>query len=451
MAKLFAGARIRTLRRGLALTQVELARQLDLSTSYLNQLENDQRPLTATVLMALTSTFDIDAAYFSPDNDARSIADLKSVFPDAPADQLGDLAARYPELVPEILELAHRDRRETLGPYEAVRDFFYDAHNYIDELDRKAEQLADQLGDPQLRLSRLAGRLDGDAGVTVRFRRHSTGPRRIYHPDIRELHLRTGLTDAQLIFEVALQYGLLMEDEALTRLATSLPDPESRAVGHLGLAQYYAAAVTLPYRRFLQIAEDYRYDIDNIAAHFGTGIETTCHRLSTLQRPGARGVPFFFVRTDRAGNISKRQSSTSFHFSRSGGSCPLWVIHRAFETPGRFVRQVASMPDGRSYLWVARTVQGPVSGFGAPRKEFTVGLGCDISQAERLVYSQGLDLSPDSATPIGPGCTACPRPNCPQRAFPQNRRPIALDLNVTADEPYRTMAGTKDSASRFHS
>lgn len=447
MAKLFAGARIRTLRHTRQLTQVKMARQLELSTSYLNQLENDQRPLTATVLMALTAAFEVDAAYFSPDNDARTIANLQSTFPQVPAEQLGDLAARYPDLIPELLDLVRRGDQPEAGPYEAVRDFFYDARNYIDQLDRLGEDLAARLGDPQFRLSRMAALMDADAAVTVRFRRHSAGPRRIFDPGTRELDLRTGLTGAQNLFEIALQYALLRHSELLDQLAEPLPE-NARQVGRFGLAQYFAAAVVLPYERFRAVAEEYHYDIDRIAAHFGSGVETTCHRLSTLQRNGARGVPFFFVRTDRAGNISKRQSATSFHFSRSGGSCPLWVIHRAFETPGRFTRQVAAMPDGRSYLWVARTVQGPAHGFGTPRKEFVVGLGCDLSQADRLIYSQGLDLSPESATPIGPGCTTCPRPNCPQRAFPQAARSLDLDLNVTTDVPYRTVDGGGAETSR---
>ena len=142
-------------------------------------------------------------------------------------------------------------------------------------------------------------------------------------------------------------------------------------------------------------------------------------------------MPFFFIRTDRAGNISKRQSATSFHFSRSGGSCPLWVVHRAFETPNRITRQVATMPDGHSYLWIARHIQGQVQPFGTPRKEFSVGLGCDISQAHRLIYSDALNLNPAAATPIGPGCTTCPRSACPQRAFPQSGVEAHHDLNAS--------------------
>ena len=439
MSKHFAGARIRTLRRGRNLTQQEMARRLNLSTSYLNQLENDQRPLTVTVLMALSQHFDVDPAFFSPDHDARTIGELRDAFPSVPDDQLADLVARYPDLVAEVLELADRaPSRVDDSPYRLVRDFFYEAHNYVHELDLLGEELASRLGDPQLRLTRLSTSLDRDLGVVVRFRKLTSGPRRVYHPETRELHLRTGLSEAQLCFELSLQYALTGHADVLHGIAADLPTEEAREIAVLALAQYFAAAVVMPYEQMLSTAEDVRYDIDRLAVHFGTGFETTCHRLSTLNRPGNRGVPFFFVRTDRAGNISKRQSATGFHFSRSGGSCPLWVIHRAFETPGRVTRQVAGMPDGRHYLWISRTVAGQIHGFGQPRKEFAVGLGCDLEQAERLVYAQGLDLSPASATPIGPGCTTCPRERCPQRAFPHAGRQVVVDLDATLDFSYTT-------------
>ncbi|RNE48791.1 short-chain fatty acyl-CoA regulator family protein [Corynebacterium alimapuense] len=439
MSKHFAGAAIRTLRRGHNLTQQDMARRLNLSTSYLNQLENDQRPLTVTVLMSLSTNFDVDPAFFSPDRHARTVSELRDAFPTVPDQQLADLTARYPDLVTQVLDLAERSPsgREK-GPYSLVRDFFYEAHNYIDSLDRLGEELASRLGEPQLRVTRLATALDLDLGVSVRFRKITSGPRRIFHPETRELHLRTGLSEAQLTFELSLQYGLLAHSELFNELSSPLPTEESRGIAHLALAQYFAAAVVMPYEVILSTAESTRYDIDRLADHFGTGFETTCHRLSTLQRPGARGVPFFFVRTDRAGNISKRQSATGFHFSRTGGSCPLWVIHRAFETPGRVTRQVASMPDNRNYLWIARTVQDQLRGFGQPRKEFAVGLGCDLDQAERLIYANGLDLSPGSATPIGPGCRACSRQHCPQRAFPQAGKKVLVNLDATVDESYAT-------------
>ena len=175
----------------------------------------------------------------------------------------------------------------------------------------------------------------------------------------------------------------------------------------------------MPYRGFLDAAEAMAYDIERLAHRFGVGFEAVCHRLSTLQRPGAPGLPFFFMRVDRAGNVSKRQSATDFHFSRIGGTCPLWIVYEAFSHPTQVLTQVARMPDGRTYLWIARQVHSGPAGFRAPGKTFAVALGCDIAQAQRLVYSKGLELrDPAAAAAIGTGCKTCERADCPQRAFP---------------------------------
>lgn len=434
MSKHYAGARIHALRKQRGLTQVEMAKQLGLSTSYLNQIENDQRPLTVTVLMQLSRRFGIDPGYFSADRDLRTLSDLRHLFPKAKEETLSDLASRFPELMPRFIEVAKALPAEEEGPYEAVRDFFYDAHNYIHELDVLAEELARQIGDRVLRRGRLAARLEDELGVTTYFGR--PGPRRSFDPTTRELCLRAGLTEARLIFEMSLQYCLLAHQDLCDNLVSELPAGEAQDIGRLGLAQYFAAAVTMPYTAFLEAAESTRYDIDVIASIFGTGFESTAQRLATLQRPGSKGVPFSFIRTDRAGNISKRQSSTSFHFARSGGSCPLWIVHRAFETPNRITRQVASMPDGHAYLWIARFVQGQAKSWGTPRREFVVGLGCDVEQAGQIIYADALSLDADSATPIGPGCTNCPRPNCPQRALPQQGRPLSISLHCSAETAY---------------
>jgi XRE family transcriptional regulator, fatty acid utilization regulator len=212
---------------------------------------------------------------------------------------------------------------------------------------------------------------------------------------------------------------------------------ETHALARIGLANYFAGALLMPYGAFLAAAERERYDIERLGALFGVGYETICHRLSSLQRPGALGVPFFFIRVDRAGNISKRQSATDFHFSRVGGTCPLWNVYEAFAQPGRILTQVAQMPDGRTYLWIARTVQHAAGGDGDPGKTFAIGLGCDIRHAGRLVYSKGLALAdPAAATPIGAGCKVCERPACPQRAFPLIGRPLAVDETRSVINPY---------------
>ena len=209
------------------------------------------------------------------------------------------------------------------------------------------------------------------------------------------LRLSPLLTAGQRAFQIATHLALAGHADLIDDLVAEadLSGPEARALARIGLANYFAGALILPYGAFRSAAEELRYDIDLLQRRFRVGFETVAHRLSTLQRPGARGVPFFFVRVDRAGNISKRQSATDFHFSRVGGSCPLWNVYEAFAHPGEIRTQLAQMPDGRAYLWVARTVTRRYGGFGTPAKTFAIGLGCDLHHAHRLVYADGLDLA----------------------------------------------------------
>lgn len=426
MAKLFAGGRIRTVRRQHDLTQVDMARRIGISASYLNQLENDQRPLTVAVLVELTRAFGLDPAYFSGDDERRTITELSGLLPDIEHEVLRDIAARFPDVAKSILAIPSHLGVGAANPYAAVRTFFQDNRNYFDDLDRAAEDLASGARGRQARLTSLAAAFDQRLGYTVRFNQpaaHVEGARSAIDATARELRLRAGLTEAQQCFEMAYHFGLLTQGPLIDAHLNAHPGTRghtaARDITRHGLAQYFAAAVTMPYAEILDAAVSTRYDIEVIASRFGTSFESTCQRLGTLQRPHAAAVPFFFIRTDRAGNISKRQSTTTFPFAVAGGTCPLWVVHRAFDTRNRVTRQVSVMPDGSTYLWVARMVQGPTSGFGAPRQENAVALGCDITHAPQMIYADGLDLRPDSATPIGPGCEMCPRDRCPQRAFPK--------------------------------
>ncbi|MFJ9743552.1 short-chain fatty acyl-CoA regulator family protein, partial [Streptomyces sp. NPDC101166] len=181
---------------------------------------------------------------------------------------------------------------------------------------------------------------------------------------------------------------------------------------------------------------DFRYDIERLSAFFTQSYETICHRLSTLQRPKLRGVPFSFVRVDRAGNMSKRQSATGFHFSSSGGTCPLWNVYETFAYPAKIMTQIAQMPDGRKYLWVARTVERRATRYGEPGKTFAIGLGCELRHAGRTVYADGLDLNEPKATPIGAGCRVCERSNCPQRAFPPLGKSLDISEHRSSISPY---------------
>lgn len=462
------GVRLRRLREERGLTQTAVARALGISNSYLSQIEQNQRPLTVPLLLKLNAAFGVDVQLFSEDEEGRLISDVREALADGGDEpistaELRELALNMPAVGRALVSL-HRKARQSaeraeamalrLGedvsgdaparmPFEQVRDFFYSRRNHVAELDEAAERLyaAAGLAPRQVRPGLVAW-LAERHGVRVIFDETDAAQRR-YDVAHRTLYVSAFIKQGQQAFQMALQLAFLEAGEIIEGLidAALLEERETRDLLRIGLAQYFAGALVLPYGDFLRQAEAYGYDIDRLGRHFGVGFETVCHRLSTLQRPGAQGVPFFFIRVDRAGNISKRQSATDFHFSRVGGSCPLWNVYEAFVQPGRVLTQMAQMPDSRTYLWIARTVGslGPV--YRAPGKTFAIGLGCDIRHAGRLVYSQGLNLSDQAvATPIGAGCKICERPACPQRAFPFIGRALQIDVDRSASTPYPTAA-----------
>ncbi len=417
----------------------------------------------------------MDAQEFSDDGEARLVADLRDALADNPGGEavalaeLREVATQMPAVGRALLALHRRhaaaleqieamaaelgDGRGDIAraqpmPYEVVRDFFSANNNYFDTLDQAAEAVALQAraqGGPLV--DWLHQRMRDRHGVRVMpMASHVPDKLRSYDPGTRLLHLADSLTPGQQAFQIAIQLALLEAGDMIQPVVerAGFNDPALAALARISLAQYFAGALLLPYGPLLKAAEASRYDIDLLARHFGVGFETVCHRLSTLQRPDAAGVPFFFIRVDRAGNISKRQSATHFHFSRAGGTCPLWNVYEAFAQPGRILPQLARMPDGRTYLWVARTVEHGQRGYGAPGKMFSIGIGCDIRHAPRLVYSKGLDLADaDAPTPIGMGCKVCERTSCLQRAFPFVGRPVDVDENQSRFAPYAVAEPTR--------
>ena len=185
-------------------------------------------------------------------------------------------------------------------------------------------------------------------------------------------------------------------------------------------------------------ARSVRHDIDRLAQSFGTSFEQTCHRLSTLQREDARGVPFFFCRVDMAGNITKRHSATRLQFARFGGACPLWIVHEAVAIPDRILVQLAETPDGVRYVSMAKGLVKPSGSYQRAPRRYAVALGCEAEHASEFVYADGLDLkAAPAATRIGISCRICPRPDCDQRAFPPSDRPISVDPDSRGVVPYR--------------
>ncbi len=469
--KIFAGARLRRLRESRGISQAELARRLGLSPSYLNQIENDHRPLALANLPRLCTLFGVEPEYFSDAEDLRHAADLREatgdpIFGDSLISHAEAEAAvrSAPEVAQRFLRLyrawralneenailrvlkeneAPREPAASRMPYDEVRDWVQSRRNYFDSLDRAAEDLAERNGfgtddrwedfthyfrqRHNIEIDRAPGLLE--LGLVWRLDRSA-----------RKLYVAAETAPERQTFALAHVIGLIDQKARIARLVESagFGSDEARALARVGLANYFAGALSLPYRRFLTEAQAVRYDIQRLQSRFGVTFEQVCHRLSTLQRPRASGIPFWFLKTDIAGNVLKRSSATRFQFARFGGSCPLWNVHHSFTQPGRILVQLARTPDGVRYLSIARTV-GPGGGsYRARPRAVAVGLGCEIDYASETIYATGMDIDdPEVAEPIGPGCRTCERPDCRHRAVPPLGRALDVGDAERGVVPYR--------------
>ncbi|WP_299730581.1 helix-turn-helix transcriptional regulator [uncultured Tateyamaria sp.] len=459
--KLYAGAKLREVRTRVSLTQKDFAAKLGVSLPYLNQMENNNRPVSTSVVLSLAKEFGLDVTELSAGDGARVVSDMREALADpvfvADMPPLADLrlvASNAPALARAFLDL-HRAYRQTherlasldeaLGredarlrpsPWEEVRDFFHYCDNYIDAVDRAAEHFATAKGGHgNIRVAAVSAL--ANAGVTVSFDDSDT--LRQFDPEAGTLSISTRATHQSQTFQLLLQVALVRQDpllEATLDLAR-FHSNEARAIAKIGLANYFAGAALMPYTAFLEAAQATRHDLEQLATGFGASIEQVCHRLSTLQRPGAKGIPFFFVRVDQAGTITKRHSATRLQFARFGGACPLWNVHRAFEQPGQFLRQLAETPDGARYISLARDVSKAGGRFGAPVRRYAIALGCEVKHAPHLVFADGLDISRDAAfEPIGISCRICERKECHQRSVPPLERQLSVDPDTRGVLPY---------------
>ena len=446
--KLYAGIKLRELRNRLRLTQKEFGQKLHISLPYLNQMENNHRPLSASVVLALASEFGFDITEFTLGESERIVTDMREALADPlfttqpPLADLRLAASNAPALLRAFLDLhaAYRQSHERLASldealgrdegavrhsaWEEVRDFFHYCDNYIDAVDRAAESFSTDAG-ADTDVVQEAIQALGDLGIQVRSK--DDVPLRTLDSQGQELILSRRAPVATQRFQTLVQLALSIQGpliEATLDLARFHSDA-AREIAKIGLANYFAGATLMPYGRFLAAAKETRHDLERLADLFGASLEQVAHRLSTLQRPGTKGVPFFFVRVDQAGTITKRHSATRLQFARFGGACPLWNVHQAFEKPSQFLRQLAETPDGVRYLCLARDVSKSGGSFKVPLRRYAIGLGCEVSYATDLVYADGLDLR-GLFEPIGISCRICPRRDCHQRSVP----PIEHRLDV---------------------
>lgn len=457
--KLYAGVKLREIRGRLALTQKAFADKLSVSLPYLNQMENNHRPVSAAVVLALAQEFGLDVTELTVGESERLVTDMREALADPvfttltpPVADLRLAASNAPALARAFLDLhrAYRQTHERLASldealgredgamrpsaWEEVRDFFHYCDNYLDAMDRAAEHFATGAthGKP---VETLAQDLLRRSGISLYY--SDKAPLRHYDPAARRLDISARASGPSQRFQLLHQVALLTQNDLLeaTLDLARFSTAEARDIAKIGLANYFAGAALLPYRAFLTAAQEERHDLERLADIFGASIEQVGHRLSTLQRPGAKGIPFFFVRVDQAGTITKRHSSTRLQFARFGGACPLWNVHQAFETPGKFLRQLAETPDGVRYLCLARDVSKPAGAFLAPTRRYAIGLGCEVQHAAQLVYSDGLDLK-GRFEPIGISCRICERTSCHQRSVPPLAGRLRINPNARDILPY---------------
>lgn len=455
------GTKVRSIRRREHLTQTDLAAKLEISPSYLNLIEHNQRPLPAHLLVKVAQVLKVDLDSFADDDHSRLADDLQEAFGDPMFEEhpltTSDMRelSEHPATARAVLAL-YQAYRSTVESTRALASKVYDGDDFrgIDPAHLPSEEVSDVIQHnlnffPEL--EGIAGKVTIDRQDAYRSlvqhlrERHrievaivpvgrDRAATRRYDPERRVLSLSEVLPPWSRQFQLAHQLGLIeaadVIDAIVVRSKEFLTTPESAKLCRIALASYFAAALLMPYEDFLRVAEQVRYDIELLQHHYTASWEQVCHRLTTLRNPSRPGVPFHFVRVDIAGNISKRFSGTGIRFARFSGSCPRWDVHAAFLTPGRIRTQLSKMPDGTAYFCVARTIRKSF-GFAAGDALMAVGIGCPVDAGRKLVYADGYDLDNlDAAVPIGTSCRLCERLDCEQRAFPPLQHGFTIDENV---------------------
>lgn len=458
-AKLFLGHRLRRLRRDHTLSQTDMAARLGISPSYLNHLERNQRPVTASLLLKLAELFEVDVRAFASGGGHRTGPDeLAEIFSDTllsdlgvPRYELAELANNAPSVADAIARLYGAikevgrdpsmagDARAMITPETWVRDYIQQHRNHYPELEAAAETLGGALSDPLSMSEPLRRRLKDAWGIHAQVvpQAELGNISQLFDPDRKRFLLSSQLRAENRTFALAYQLAMVEFGPLVERMvaAAAPPDEGIAQLLHMSLVNYAAGAIMMPYGRFLAACEAMRYSIDRLCGEFGANVEQVAHRLTTLSRAGARGVPFFMLRVDPAGNISKRYAGDQFPFSRFGGTCPRWNLHAAFQVAGQVVTQLIETPDGHRYFTVARTIERPIK-TDLSGGLLAIGLGCDVVHAHKLSCAEGYDLARAPATPVGPACAICPRLDCGYRATAPAGRMLAVDRFKKTISPY---------------
>jgi len=456
------GGRISRLRRQRRLAQADLAAAIGISGSYLNLIEHNRRKITVPLLLKIAGYFGVEAGELADSDEGRLAGDLMEMFGDdvfADADvtnvEVRDLAHANPAAARAMLRLYDKYRAgshaapaaaEEGGEHfhlatDRISDFLQEHANHFPAIEEAAERIRADIDNTSEAFEHgLRSYLFNVFGIEVRLASLPHGIARTYDRLQSRLLVSDILPAESATFLVAHQLGQLAAGSEIGHLVEELPEGDAPALARNVLAAYFAAALVMPYGPFHRACRDYRYDIERLGRRFGASFEQVCHRMTTLQRPGALGIPLHLVRTDIAGNISKRFSLSGIHIPRHSGACPRWNVYSAFLSPERINVQLSQMPDGERYFCIARAFSKGDHRHNAPRRHFSIGLGCSILFAKEMIYSDGIDLgNPNGFVPIGVGCRICPRMECGQRAHPPADHRFRLDDAVRPESLYAKM------------
>ena len=324
------------------------------------------------------------------------------------------------------------ERSETPGTAltaaEEVDDFLFEHRNYFPDIEAAMDQVRDSISVSKMPSNREL--VDTFERLGLSLRRVSldtlpSGAHRLSHFDGRVLSIAIGLPHWTERFEIARRIAEHTARDAIEseiKAATDLTSDEARARANRALYAYGAASLVMPYETFYETAERLRYDIDALSMNFEASPEQLCHRFTSLRKPGSEGVPFAFLRANAAGYLTKRFPLPRLPIPRFGGACPLWAVYAAMQTPDMRHRQLAEFPNGDRFFIIARATRPIASSFGQSLPSYSLMLACDALNADRLVYSDGIDLSSAAqAEPVGPTCLLCPRAGCAHRQEPSVR------------------------------
>ena len=472
------GSRIRKERRSKGLSQSDLSKSLGISPSYLNLLESGRRTITVPLLIKIGNELGLSLKDLTVESNKRMLSDVMDVLSNEMFEDLditnletNEFIGNNPNIAKALLTLndsykslrddmqnrlekmdvdsAVKERKSSRLPVEVVSDFLQDNKNYFDTLERKAEELREKIG---LRFGPGIG--STEIKFTNYLRSEYRNEVKIVPPEEDDksikrynkkeniLYLSEMITYTGRNFHLAYQIAYFDGTELIEKIIkdNKFYSEEVMPLLKISLMNYFAAALIMPYDDFLDSAKKYKYDVEILMHHYAASFEQITHRLTNMQRPGNEGVPFHFLKTDIAGNISKRFSLSGIHIPRHGGSCPRWNVYIAFLGPGKIHPQISRMPDGKVYFCIARAYEKGIERHGMPRSFVSIGLGCDMQYAKELTYSEGMDLQNKKLeTPIGVSCRICPRVDCQQRAFPPIDKDLKLDINYRGASPYVTI------------